>query len=225
MDPITVMAIADKGVDIADKTVDVAGKGIELIDEHKAREQQRKFQAVKEGVAIGGQIVDIATTYMQNKQEMQNEQRIEDLKYLQMKINVVNDIAEMAPGIVRNVANAGSEFITAVIMAKNDFTRLKDAFNLKDHGSKVKMGMFAECSIERYADRACIVDKDNGLWIALTSENVKECRYLRKKYKVSRGKKYYYYEIIFANGSSSYVRMSKKYRECLEKYVTIIDAR
>lgn len=218
MDPILAVAVADKGVDIADKAVDVAGKGVEIIDEHKAREQQRKFAAIKEGVDIGGQIVDIATAYMRNKQDMENEQRIEDLKYLQMKINVINDIIDRAPEAINNISNAGSELINAFIIAKNDFVRLKDALNLKDHGSKVKMGLFAECSIDRYADRVCIIDKDNGLYIPLTSNNVKKCRYIEEKVRPTKMKKYYYYEIIFNDGNSSYVRMSDKYRKYLEKY-------
>lgn len=92
------------------------------------------------------------------------------------------------------------------------------------HGSKVKQGAFAECRIAKYADKACILDEANNRCILLTSENVQSCRFVEEKFKLSRMKTYYYYEIDYTDGSdtyNSYIRVSEKYRKCLEKYVAI----
>lgn len=87
----------------------------------------------------------------------------------------------------------------------------------KDHGSKVKRGAFQECSVEMFGDKACIVvNEDSGEVVMLTSETIQICRYVKEKFKTSRMKTYYYYDITFKDGSESYVRMSKKYREAME---------
>ena len=89
----------------------------------------------------------------------------------------------------------------------------------KDHGSKVKRGAFQECSVEMFGDKACIVvNEDSGEVVMLTSETIQTYRYVKEKYKTSRMKKYYYYDITFKDGSESYVRMSKKYQEAMERY-------
>ena len=89
----------------------------------------------------------------------------------------------------------------------------------KDHGSKVKRGAFQECSVEMFGDKACImVNEDSGEVVMLTSETIQTYRYVKEKYKTSRMKTYYYYDITFKDGSESYVRMSKKYREAMESY-------
>ena len=48
---------------------------------------------------------------------------------------------------------------------------------------------------------------------------VESYRFVEKKYKKLKLKDYYYYyEITFKDGSESYVRMSKKYRDAMERY-------
>ena len=77
-------------------------------------------------------------------------------------------------------------------------------YTSKDHGSKVKMGIQ--------------LDKAGSRVLLLTSENIQSYRYVKKKYHKLKLKDYYYYEITFKDGSESYVRMSKKYRDAMERY-------
>lgn len=91
----------------------------------------------------------------------------------------------------------------------------------KDHGSKVKQGAFQECSIEMFGDKACIVvNEDSGEIIMLTSDTIQSYRYVKEKKRtvgLSRHT-YFYYDITFKDGSESYVRMRRKYREAMESY-------
>lgn len=99
------------------------------------------------------------------------------------------------------------------------WSKVKGYFG-KDHGSKVKRGAFQECSIEMFGDKACIlVNGDSGEVVFLTSDTIQSYQYIKEDYKVSRMKNYYYYDITFKDGSESYVRMSKKYREAMESYM------
>ena len=103
----------------------------------------------------------------------------------------------------------------ALQMAKKWFQK----YTSKDHGSKVKMGEFAEASIEMFGDKACIqLDKAGSRVLLLTSANIQSYRYVKKKYHKLKLKDYYYYEITFKDGSESYVCMSKKYRDAMERY-------
>ena len=70
-----------------------------------------------------------------------------------------------------------------------------------------------------FGDKACIqLDKAGSRVLLLTSENIQSYRYVKKKYHKLKLKDYYYYEITFKDGSESYVRMSKKYRDAMERY-------
>ena len=91
----------------------------------------------------------------------------------------------------------------------------------KDHGSKVKQGAFQECSIEMFGDKACIVvNEDSGEVVMLTSDTIQSYRYVKEKKRTVGLTRhtYFYYDIIFKNGSESYVRMRRKYREAMESY-------
>ncbi len=89
----------------------------------------------------------------------------------------------------------------------------------KDHGSKVKRGAFQDCSIEMFGDKACIVvNEDSGEVVMLTSDTIKSCQFIEKKFRVKRMKDYYYYNITFKDGRESHVRMSEKYRDAMEQY-------
>lgn len=90
----------------------------------------------------------------------------------------------------------------------------------KDHGSKVKMGAYAECPIELFGDKACIVvNGDMGNVILLTSDNIRSCRYVKEKKRGIPRHTYFYYNIVFKNGEESYVRMRRKYRDAMENYL------
>ena len=92
-------------------------------------------------------------------------------------------------------------------------------YTSKDRGSKVKKGEFAEASIEMFGDKACIqLDEKGSRVLLLTADNIQSYRFVKKKFKKLKLKDYYYYEITFKDGSESYVRMSEKYRDAMERY-------
>lgn len=92
----------------------------------------------------------------------------------------------------------------------------------KRRGSKVKMGAYAECPLEMFGDKACIVvNGDKEHIIPLTADTVVSYRpVLKEKKKLVKGKlhKYYYLNILFKSGEESYARMRKKYLEAMDKY-------
>lgn len=103
----------------------------------------------------------------------------------------------------------------ALDIAKKQFQK----YFSRDHGSKVKMGEFAEATIEMYGDKACIKLNENGSKVLLlTSDTIHSYRFIEEKFHISRMKDYYYYDITFKDGSTSYVRMSEKYRDAMLRY-------
>lgn len=109
----------------------------------------------------------------------------------------------------------------ALPVALGEAKKLFKKYLQKDQGSKVKKGAFAEASIEMYGNQACIqLDKAGRNVLLLTSDNVRSYEYVKEK-KKAHGltvHKYYYYTIYYTDGSSSYVRMRKKYRDAMERY-------
>jgi len=90
-----------------------------------------------------------------------------------------------------------------------------------DHGSKVKQGAFHECPIEMFGDKACIVvHEDSGEVVMLTSDTIQSYHYVKEKKKLNGAgyHTYFYYNITFKDGSQSYVRMRRKYRDAMEQY-------
>ena len=75
----------------------------------------------------------------------------------------------------------------------------------KPQGSQVKQGAYKDCTIDR------------GDVVFLTSDTIQSCQLLKEKKKLHSGKlkTYYYYNIFFKDGSRSYVRMRKKYRNAM----------
>lgn len=87
----------------------------------------------------------------------------------------------------------------------------------KSHGSKVKAGRFEGCRIIFAGTMSYIVvDAKQHEFVYLTPEYVSCSRCVGKKFRLSRGQTYYYYEIIFKDGTESYVRVSGKHRQNLE---------
>ncbi|MBD5149016.1 MAG: hypothetical protein HDT18_01250 [Oscillibacter sp.] len=85
-----------------------------------------------------------------------------------------------------------------------------------DHGSKVKRGVFQECAIEMFGDKACIVvNEDSGEVVFLTSDTIQSYHYVKEKRKTVPMHTYFYYDIVFKDGSESYVRMRRKYRDAM----------
>ena len=179
-------------------------------------------KAIHELVRAAGTGVEIITKYRDSSQQRKNEQKVANIHQIKLVVNLVSEIAEIAPDMINNGCKAVNNLINATVMTKESIDNAKTALNLKNHGSKVKMGLFADCIITNFADRACIIDDENNIYIELTSANVIKCRYIEEKFRPSKMKKYYYYEILFNDGNKSYVRMSDKYRKYLEKYNEII---
>lgn len=90
----------------------------------------------------------------------------------------------------------------------------------KPHGSKVKDGAYKDCLIELDSKEEyafIVVDMSQGEVVYLTSDTIQSYEFLKEDKKLRKGKfkTYYYYNIIFKDGSRSYVRMRKKYRDAM----------
>ena len=88
------------------------------------------------------------------------------------------------------------------------------------HGSKVKDGAYKDCLIETDPDEEyafIVVDMSRGEAVMLTSDTIQSCQFLKEDKKLNKGKfkTYYYYNIVFKDGSRSYVRMRRKYRDAM----------
>ncbi len=97
----------------------------------------------------------------------------------------------------------------------------------KTHGSKVKKGAYKDCAIELDGDKAFIVtDPEKGEVVWLASDNIQSYQFVKEKEKFHRMKlkTYYYYNITFKDGSTSYVRMRKKYCKAMLNNVQIPNA-
>lgn len=82
----------------------------------------------------------------------------------------------------------------------------------KNHGSKVKKGLYEECKITLIGTKACIY-LGNKEYLELTDKNVQRITFIKEKHKIDHT--YYYYEIEFCDGRSSYVRMRRKYKDAM----------
>ena len=89
----------------------------------------------------------------------------------------------------------------------------------KNHGSKVKKGCFEDCKITLVGTKACIY-LENCEYLELTDENVQKITFIKEKHKIDHI--YYYYEIEFHDGKSSYVRMRRKYRDAMCEHCSCI---
>lgn len=129
-------------------------------------------------------------------------------------------IPPIPPEVVAAAAKFAKDGIVTIIAPAALNEALKYWKN--DHGSKVKEGAYKNCSIDMFGDKACILVKPElGKVVLLTEEEVEFCEFIKEKFRVKRGKNYYYYEIRFKDGNKSYIRMSSKYRDALCKYVVV----
>ena len=90
----------------------------------------------------------------------------------------------------------------------------------KPRGSKVKDGAYKDCLIETDPNEEyafIVVDMSRGEVVMLTSDTIQSCQFLKEDKKLNKGKfkTYYYYNIVFKDGSRSYVRMRRKYRDAM----------
>lgn len=98
-------------------------------------------------------------------------------------------------------------------------TELAEKELSKNHGSKVKKGLYEECKITLVGTKACIC-LGNHEYLELTDENVQKIMFIKEKHRIDHT--YYYYEIEFRNGRSSYVRMRRKYRDAMFKHCSCV---
>lgn len=89
----------------------------------------------------------------------------------------------------------------------------------KNHGSKVKKGLYEDCKITLVGTKACIY-LENHEYLELTDANVQKVTFIKEKHKIDHT--YYYYEIEFCDGRSSYVRMRRKYRDAMCEHCSCI---
>jgi len=116
-------------------------------------------------------------------------------------------------------AKKGAEKL-AIMIAPDLLKKVRNFWGT-DHGSKVKQGAFHECPIEMFGDKACIVvHEDSGEVVMLTSDTIQSYHYVKEKKKLNGAgyHTYFYYNITFKDGSESYVRMRRKYRDAMESY-------
>ena len=90
----------------------------------------------------------------------------------------------------------------------------------KPRGSKVKDGAYKDCLIETDPNEEyafIVVDMSRGEVVMLTLDTIQSCQFLKEDKKLNKGKfkTYYYYNIVFKDGSRSYVRMRRKYRDAM----------
>ncbi|NCE65548.1 hypothetical protein D1159_13400 [Pseudoflavonifractor sp. 524-17] len=124
------------------------------------------------------------------------------------------DVVDAADAGTANIVTAISDIIVKYI---GDLPEIIKAELKKDHGSKVKVGRFHDCSIVFAGTKSCIVvDAEQHELVYLTPECVLRSRYVEKKFRPTRAKTYYYYELVFKDGTESYVRVSEKHRQNLE---------
>lgn len=129
----------------------------------------------------------------------------------------MSPLPPIPPQVVAGAVNLAKKGVVTILGP----ALLKEAkkYWKEDHGSKVKEGAYKNCSIDMFADKTCIlVDPEDGEIVLLIAENIMNCRFIKEKFRVKRGKTYYYYEITFVDGKESYVRMSKKYRDAMLEY-------
>lgn len=122
-------------------------------------------------------------------------------------------------GIPEGIVVAGKKLITILgPIAADELKRRVEEYRKKPHGSKVKEGIFKDCTIELDGDRAFIaVNPEKGEIVWLTSDNIQSYQFMQEKKKFHNWqlKTYYYYHIIFNDGNQCYARMREKYRDAM----------
>lgn len=168
----------------------------------------------------GGNVAEKVVEIEGELQDQKNEQRIADLEYKKALADYIDERLAKAP---ENIHNAEATVIAALEASTNVWEKLRGTIKIKDHGSKVKEGVFAECPIDDVGEVRIIIDETHKNDIMLTSATVKECVYLKEKER-QRGlkkKMYYYYKITFVDDQECYIRISEKYRNILVKEVKV----
>ena len=218
-----VLGEAQKAVDIFEQTVDTLKKvdTIDALDKRFAAElgPQDPLGQVERVVNITTQMAELAKeTETFPAIDKRNAEKIQPKPG---KREVFEDIYKKMPTTankfdenVGKVVDKSGEIIVTCLDAA--FEKIKKELKT-DHGSKVRAGRFYGCSIIYAGTKSCIVvDKEKHELVYLTPENVLLSRCVEKKFFPLRGKNYYYYELVFKDGSESYVRVSKKHRQNLE---------
>lgn len=186
-----IIEIADKGADVGKKIIALRREVLADNDEHN-----------------------------KNVQELNNNQRMDDLDYAEKAVDVIGNAMEKAPVIIHN---AGDTAIAALQESTRIWKEIKSHIRIKDHGSKVKEGVYAESSIDDVGHVRIIIDKSHKHDVLLTPENVLECEFLKEKERTVAFKKkmYYYYRVTFVDKQVCYIRISKKLKNILINTIKI----
>lgn len=129
----------------------------------------------------------------------------------------VGSVKSTTPGLFKAAENNAITIMDTFGEELNEW--IKDQLS-KTHGSKVKVGKYAECPIVEAGTKSVIIDTANeNEIIYLTPEYVKCCRYVKEKFKLRKMKNDYYYEITFVDGSECYIRVSEKHKKNLDNLV------
>lgn len=96
----------------------------------------------------------------------------------------------------------------------------------KDHGSKVKAGYYKDCSVILDGDKACIVTEPvSGMGIFLTEAYIQSWKFIKKKKINPLMQDYFYFQIVFKDGTESTVRMREKYVEAMKRYASACEVK
>ena len=177
--------------------------------------------AVAEGLVGGaGKVVkEIPNMFPQTTDVLDDmmKEKIHPTSKLEKLEKGVEHVKNAAPELSKTVGKNASEVIDRLGSELND--RLNEYLS-KTHGSKVKVGKYSECPIVDAGTISAIIDiGNNNEIIYLSTEFVKTCRYAKKKFKKLKRKNDYYYEIIFHDGSQSYIRVSEKHKKNMDDLV------
>lgn len=228
------LMIAKAGVELAEQVVHVA-KDIDTFNAldqaiaqnltYKLRTPKEKFNDLADGAERVKEILPETTRSF--------DERISkniDYKFRTPKEKIIDNIEitthigkiaqELLPQSTETIDDILSQLLKNTAKETGELYNTLKEYAKKPNGSKVKAGRFKDCRIIHHGSKSYIqvdtYDTANPILLYLTPECVQACRYDRKKFKLPKGKTHYYYEIIFKDGSESYIRVSEKHRKNLE---------
>lgn len=214
--------VVENGIELGDQVLDLVAKYNQTKDEKYYRElklHMEEIDVIERTADVGLKLldgamgliikgVDARENYQAKKRLRKDE---ENKNELEMRLKYHDAALERGIEVNPEVIS-GFEHVWEKVSKEETKERLKK--EPKDHGSKVKEGVFAECSIEMFDNQAgIIVNKETQEVVMLTSDNVFSCKLVKSKIRMM--KKYYYYHITFHDGQKCLARMRKKYRDAI----------
>ncbi len=219
---------AEKGLEIADQVLDIRAKYEKIKDEKYFRELKLLMEKISiierradVGINFADKTMDLFIKGVDAKEKHQAEKNLrrDEERQRELELRMAYFDAAVKRGLVPN-----STVITGFEDVWNKVSEEESKENPKDHGSKVKEGVFAECSIEMFDDKAgIIVNRDKQEVVMLTRDNILSCKFVKSKKRGIKLQTYYYYHITFHDGQKCQARMRKKYRNAMLSSMIGID--